>query len=136
MVSAQRVVAFELFVGSVKGEDFYRFLFNVENSRVIEYQNAIVYLDNCRSHHKKEFAKPLRSRLSLHFAPPYSPQLSLVEYCFNVIRSKLRYGEGTWSREMLQKEIIQAVSEITQDYLMKTQAKIITEVMQDSLMNI
>ena len=53
-----------------------------------------------------------------------------------MIRSKLKYGEGTWSKEMLQVEIIKAVSEITPEYLMKTQSKIITDVMQDSLVHI
>jgi len=84
--------------GSVNGDVFMDFVERVLLPNLMPFNgtnpNSVVLLDNCSVHHVEGVVDTIQEMGTiLHFLPPYSPDLTPIEFCF--LRSKVSYKNGS-----------------------------------------
>lgn len=84
-INKQRVIYYEIFIGSINAETYTRFLSGLLER--IDIENSILIWDNARIHHArvtKEFCEAFG--VNYKFLPPYSPFLNPIEFSFSKIK--------------------------------------------------
>jgi hypothetical protein len=74
VVSHEGVIGYEIFIKSLKGEDFYYFLVKLGLSNPELFQRSFLVLDKLPQHYKSEFFSRLRDDFPLLFLPSKTPQ--------------------------------------------------------------
>lgn len=85
-VSSKKLYGYMIYEKSVKGFDFFQFLSLLIKEYDLVGKKYLLVFDNCRTHKKKEYWKTFRKHFNVVNTPPYSPQISLVEYFFLIIK--------------------------------------------------
>ncbi|MBX8645052.1 MAG: IS630 family transposase [Thermoplasmata archaeon] len=89
-VSAEGVIAWELFERAVTAQRFLGFLDRISQHSVLVLDNAAIHRAThalSRNGLMTVPAKANERNIKLQYLPPYSPQLNPVELCFNTIRT-------------------------------------------------
>ena len=105
-LSSSGVVAVDIVVGTVSGQDFFDFLRGTLIPNMMSYYNgtnphSIIIMDNCSVHHIAEVRDLLhQAGILVLFLPPYSPDLNPAEEAFSYVKSYLKKHD-----EMLQSAV-------------------------------
>lgn len=89
-ISSNRIVAYDIFIGSLNAEKFNNFLEHMLIPNLNDNEKTIV-MDNCRAH-KTHSTQTLVSRFfkTIKFLPPYSPQFNPIEEFFSSVKARFR----------------------------------------------
>lgn len=125
---------FDIRTESNTGLDFLQFMLVSLNERYLQ-PGDIIIMDNASVHNADEFTEDLynllqENNIDLRFLPCYSPELSPIELCFNIIKNHIQYRR---SKETLLDAILDGVGSLSHDKVLNTYLHVVHTFVENPL---
>jgi hypothetical protein len=125
-MTKHNIVGYMIFVGSIKGDDYFYFLSQLYFNNFELMENSFIVCDNHSIHYKGYYYAYFTRLMNIIYLPRYSPSFNAIELLFCRLKRQLRNQfKDNWFS--LVQDVESFMNSVDQESLAKMEQKVLAE---------